>query len=203
MVTDLAGYRVDLGNLLASAVDSSTWTTAILDQALRLALDELNSQLVYETDFTVASAGYEQDLSTITDIGAVLAVAYPWQEGWDFGGHLATWRVVAPHTIYFSQVEPAVGDTIRVRYCKQHVIEDLDSALATTVPTHHRSLLGLWAAAYACDLRVRQISENPAIPRDAANLLRGVAAEMRQRAEKALSHIPPLGRLRWAMIGLD
>jgi hypothetical protein len=130
-------------------------------------------------------------------------VAYPWQEGWDFGGHLATWRVVGPNKIYFTRVEPAVGDTIRVRYSKLHVIEDLDSALATTVPTIHRTLVGLWAAAYACDLRVRQISENPAIPRDAANVLRRVAADMRVRADKALSHIPPLGRLRWATIGLE
>jgi hypothetical protein len=55
MANDLAGYRTDLDNLLATAVDSSTWTTAIKDQALREALAEFNMQLVYETDFTVTA----------------------------------------------------------------------------------------------------------------------------------------------------
>jgi len=199
----LADYRSDVGNLLATAVDASTWTTALLDEALRRALGELNLLLVYESDFTVATGGYEQDLSSLTDIYTVLAVAYPWQEGWDFARYLAVWRVVGPNKIYFSTVRPAAGETIRVRYCKQHKIDDLDSAAATTVPDLHRSLVALWAAAYACELRQRQLSENPALPNDAGKQLAGVAVCFRRRAQETISHIPPLGRLRWGNIGLD
>jgi hypothetical protein len=201
-MTTLADYRSDLDNLLATAVDAATWPDALLDEALRRAVDELNLLLVYETNFTVATAGYEQDLSSLTDLYSVLAVAYPWQEGWDFAHTLAAWRSVGHNKIYFTAVRPAVGETIRVRYAKLHKIDDLDSAAATTVPDAHRSLVALWAAAMACDLRQRQISENPALPKDAAKQLAGLAAAFRQRAQERISHIPPLGRLCWAGIGL-
>ena len=90
----LTDYRSDLDNMLATAVDASTWTDAIFDQALCMALDTLNPLLVYETSFMVVSAGYEQDLSTISELGSVVALAYPWQEGSGFAGALATWRTV-------------------------------------------------------------------------------------------------------------
>jgi hypothetical protein len=109
---------------------------------------------------------------------------------------------VGHNKVYFTAVRPAVGETIRVRYSKLHKIDDLDSAAATTVPDAHRSLVGLWAAAMACDLRRRQLSENPALPRDAAKELAAVAAGFRQRTQEMISHIPPLGRLAWAGIGL-
>jgi hypothetical protein len=199
----LADYRSDLGNLLATAVDASTWPNALLDEALRRGLDELNLLLVYETDFTVSAGGYEQDLSSIADIFTVLAVAYPWQEGWDFGRYLATWRLVAPNKICFSMIEPAAGEIIRVRYSKLHKIDDLDSATTTTVADAYRGLVGLWAAAFACEMRRRQLSESPALPNGAGRMLDEVAACFRQRAQRIVSHIPPLGRLRWAHVGLD
>ena len=202
-MTVLADYRSDVGNLLATAVDAATWPTALLDEALRRALGELNLLLVYEASFTVITTGHAQDLSSLTDIYAVLAVAYPWQEGWDFARTLATWRLVGPNTVYFTLAQPTTGETIRVRHSKLHAIEDLDSAAATTVPEIHRGLVGLWAAAFACDLRQRQISENPALPPDADKQLAGIAARYRQRAQEAVSHVPPLGRLRWGNLGLD
>jgi hypothetical protein len=202
-MANLADYRTNLHNLLATAVDSSTWTEAIFDQSLRMALDELNPLLIYETSFTVVEAGHEQDLSSITDIQSVLAAAYPWQEGWDFGTRLATWRTVGHNTLYFTTVSPGLGETIRVRYCKRHTLNGLDSATATTVPDAHRSLVGLWAAACACDLRRRQLSENPALPKDAGQHLAHVAARFRRQAQEAISHVPPLGRLRWATLGLE
>jgi hypothetical protein len=203
----LADYRSDLHNLLATAVDTSTWSNSLLDEALRRGLGELNLLLVYETSFTVSATGYEQDLSSLTDLHAVLAVAYPWQEGWDFARTLAAWRSVGQNKLYFAAVQPAVGETIRVRHSKLHTIEDLDSASATTVPgpegSPYRALVGLWAAAFACDLRVRQISENPALPKDAGKQLAGMGVAFRKRAQETTSHMPPLGRLRWGSIGLE
>ncbi|MCC6455886.1 MAG: hypothetical protein IT328_13120 [Caldilineaceae bacterium] len=199
----LADYRSDLHNLLATTVDASTWSNALLDEALRRGLGELNLLLVYETSFTVESTGYEQDLSSLTGIYAVLAAAYPWQEGWDFARTLTPWRSMGQNKLYFTAVEPAVGETIRVRHSKLHTIEDLDSATATTVPDAQRALVGLWAAAFACELRQRQISENPALPTDAGRQLAGMAMTFRKRAQEATSHIPPLGQLRWGNIGLE
>jgi hypothetical protein len=202
-MTNLADYRSDVGNLLATAVDTSTWPTALLDEALRRGVGELNLLLVYETSFTVVTAGYEQDLSSLTDLHSLLALAYPWQDGWDFARSLATWRIVDQNTVYFTMVQPAVDEIIRVRYTRSHKIADLDTAATTTVPEAQRSLVGLWAASFACEMRQRQISENPALPREAGKQLAGVAARFRQRAQEAISHVPPLGQLRWGSIGLE
>jgi hypothetical protein len=154
----------------------------------------LDKQLVYESSFTVTEAGYEQDLSGITAINCVLAVAYPWENGAEFGSCGAAWRFSAVNKLYFVSVQPAVGEVIRVRHTKLHAIDDLDGAGATTVPEVHRALVGLWAAAYACELRGRQSGEEHL----------GAAAErFRQRAQEANSFMPPVVRLRWAAIGLD
>ncbi len=199
----LSAYRTEVGAILATAVDASTWTTAIIDQALRMGLSELNDQLVYETSFTVTSTGYQQDLSGITAINRLLALAYPWEDGYEFGHCIVPWRLVGNNIAYFTGAEPTENEVIRVRHSKLHVIQDLDAAVATTVPDQQQGLVTLWAAAYACDLRVRQVSENPALPRETANVLRGVAVIFRQRATNMLSHVPPLGRLRWGSIGME
>ena len=38
-MTDLATWRTNLGSLIGSGVDSSTWTTNVLDEALRDYID--------------------------------------------------------------------------------------------------------------------------------------------------------------------
>jgi hypothetical protein len=198
----LADYRTDLVNYLATAVDSSTWTDAIFDAALRLGLADLNPILVYEDTFTVGTAGYSQTL-TITDLYAPLALAYPWEDGLNFADLRVRWRFVPPNVAIFEEVKPGVGEKIRVRYTKQHKIQGLDGAASTTVPDVHRVFLSMMSAAWACDLRYRQVSENPAIPEVARHMLVGTAMQMRQRAGDALSMTAPIGRLRWGTIGLD
>jgi hypothetical protein len=203
MANLIADYRTDIDNLLATAVDSSTWTTAIKDQGLRMALDELNDHLIYEASFTVTIAGYEQDLSAIVGLNQVRLVAYPWVDGSDFSGCLAEWRVTGINKIYLTRVQPAVGEILRVRYSKSHTISGLDAAVATTVADRDRSLVGWWGAAFACDLRIRQISENPALPAAAAGTLRLTSAQYKGRATEMMSHVPVLGRTRWGSIGLE
>lgn len=198
----LAEYRTDLHNYLATAVDSSTWTDSLFDGALRLGLADLNPILVYESTFTVMVAGYQQTLN-IPDLLAVLALAYPWEAGRSFAEQRVLWRLAAPGVLWFEQVQPAVGEEIRVRYTKLHKIQGLDGALSTTVPEGQRTYLGLMSAAWACDLRLRQISENPAIPEGARQHLVGVAQQLRTRAGLALQATAPLGVLKWGTIGLD
>lgn len=193
-MTTVTDYRSDIYNYLAAATDAAKWTPAMLDGALRLALAELDTQLTYETSFTVITTGYQHDLSTITALHSVLGVAYPWEAGWEFGRHVAEWHFVGQNLIYLVNMQATVGEVMRVRYRKLHAIQNLDSAATTTVPETSRALLGLWAAAHACAMRQRQSGEKH---------LAIAAANFRQRANEALSHIPPLGRVRWSSIGLD
>ena len=189
MASLLVDYRSDLYNNLASASDASKWTPTMLDTSLRQALAELNSLIVYEGSFTVITAGNQHDLTTISTINSVLGVAYPWVDGDSFGDKVVEWRFVGENIIYLHNTQPAVGELIRVRYTKLHTIQNLDSAASTTVPEGYRVMVGLLAAAFACEMRLRQGGE----------LHLGQAAQsFRERAEQAMSQRPPLGRALWA-----
>lgn len=202
MMTTLIDYRADLDALLASSVDAATWTTTLKDAALRLALHDYDARLVYETSMTVTSAGAQQDLAGIDGLDEVLALAYPWQEGADFACRTVCWRYVSDQTVLLEEVSPQVGQVIRVRHTCAHAIEALDGANETTVPDRHRQLVGLAAAAWCCELRRRQVSENPAIAEDAAQLLAELAEQFRAMFQQWLSRAQTGGVLRWANVGL-
>lgn len=202
MATDLAGYRTALDAVLATAVDAATWTTAIKDQALRQALAEYERHFVYETSVTVTSSGPIQDLSGISAVGDILAVAYPWSEGADFAARQQHWRITADLTICLESATPQAGETLRVRYTKQHAIKDLDAATATTVPDRHQALVSALAASFACVLRSRQLSENPAIPEQAIVSLMAAAQHYRTLAADLLQRVGGAHGATWREIGL-
>lgn len=165
-MTVLATYQTYVESAIGDEVDTSTWSDEMKEEALRRALLDYDPVIAYETDFTVTTTGYSQDLSGITSLREILAVAYPWYEGASFAEQSLPWRYVTDQTITFSTayIQPAAGETIRVRYRKTHTIEDLDSAAATNVPDRHDFIIAIGAAGHLCNLRIRQISENPAIP---------------------------------------
>ncbi len=202
MTADLAAYRIAVDALLATAVDASTWTDAIKDQALRQALAEYDDYFVYETSVTVTSDGANQDLSSISALKDILSVAYPWSDEADFAACQQRWRYAADQTIYVETVTPQAGQVMRVRYTKQHVIEGLDAAAATSVPDSHQVLLATLAAAFACTLRCRQLSENPAIPEHAFAALSAVAIHYRSQAADLLRTARITDNPSWSGIGL-
>jgi hypothetical protein len=174
----------------------------LLDAAIRLGLAEVDGCLVYESEVTVTIADHEQDLSSIPDLLGILALAYPWVSGADFGRRLVAWRSVGQGRVYFDVVEPQVDEVIRVRHTKRHTLTDLDGAIATTLPEVYRSPLGLASAAWACDLRRRQLSENPASPAEAARVLGELAATYRGEVARRLARQPAQPAPVWAGLGL-
>lgn len=202
MANDLAGYRTLLDQILATAVDSSTWTTVIKDQALRYALTAYDDRFTYETSFTVTVTGYEQDLSGMTALRDILALSYPWSDGASFASLQRRFRVTADLTVLFTECQPAIDEVIRVRHTINHAIKDLDSAAATTVPTRHQTLLATHAAAWACHLRLRQLSENPAIPEHAIRTLTAIANQFHIEATDLLRTARIADNPAWQTIGL-
>jgi hypothetical protein len=200
----LTELRSDLDAALANSVDASTWGTALKDQAVREALliYSLHGP-AYEADLPVTTAGHEQDLGALPNLLAVEVVAYPWHDGLLIEDQAVRWRMVGATRLRVDRVAPQVGETLRVRYRRIHSVAGLDGAAATTVPDSHRATLALGATAAALGLRLRQMSENPAIPREAAA---GVEAVRRERAgafEAALERLQ--GEVRspvWAGVGL-
>lgn len=201
-MSTISDYRDDLDELLATAVDDATWTDAIFDGALRRGLTLYDTRRVYEDDFTVTSAGHTQDLSSLTDLNEVLALAYPWTEGADFTAQAVRWRSAGDQTVVLAGYAPQVGELVRVRYTRRHTVDGLDGATATTVPERHRLVVGLAAAAYACELRRRQLSENPALPVATVTTLEEVATRFRADFFHYLHLIQPSNVVAWAALGL-
>ena len=155
-----------------------------------------------ETTFTVTTTGSDQDLSGITALDDILAVAYPWSDSADFAQRMRRTRDIADQTVYFEDCEPAVDDEIRVRYTKQHAIEDLDSASATTVRERHARIVALFAASHACALRYRQLSENPATPTQALDALKFAAAQYMDEARDLVASHRRTVNPQWTGVGL-
>ncbi len=88
-----------------------------------------------------------------------------------------------------------------MRHTKQHVIADLDGAAATTVPPHGRGLVVIASGAWACELRRRQISENPSLAPNAGLALGEMALRLRAARDELLSRLAPMGRLGWHKVG--
>jgi len=200
----LTEYETAMGLVLGSAVDTSTWTTAIKDQGLRDALVSVTSLWVYEATVTVTVAGYEQAIAP-SGVATVLAVLYPWDDtvAWGDAGEEA-YHFVGENKVRFERVELQVNDEIRVRYTKVQTVNGLDGAVATTVPAAAEDAVMYLACAAAADIRYRQISENPAIPNSAGAMLAQWARAWRKQAEEWLSAGPAtgVGRVSWGGLGL-
>ncbi len=189
--------------ILGTAVDSSTWTTTLQDDALRHALMVYDGFPVYETSFTVTTTGEAQDLSSITALDRILAVAYPWTDGADFAARQRRIRTTDDARRLFRDLRTRRrrSDPRAPHRQPRHQRPRLGSA-ATTVPTHHARIIGLLAAAYACTVRARQISENPAIPRDALDALAQTAQALELAAYGQLRRIHDQDGPAWGSLGL-
>jgi len=169
----LPDLRTDLEKALAAAIDAATWSDTLKDEAIRQALRAYSLQgPAYEVDLPVTVAGHEQPLAAIADLLAIETVAYPWTDGLLIEDYAVRWRRIGPDTIRIDRQPPQVGETLRVRYRRLHTISGLDGASVTTVADKHRAILSTGAASFAATLRLRQMSENPAIPQKAADELR-------------------------------
>lgn len=178
----LTDLRSDIDALLANAVDAATWTDALKDGAIREALLIYSLRgPAFEADVVVTLAGHEQELGVLPGLLVIEAIAWPWHDGLLIEDQAVGWRIVGPSAVRMDRVAPQVGDILRVRYRRTHTVAGLDGAAQTNVPDSHRGLLAEGAAAAALALRIRQVSENPAIPAQSVAVLR--AEHQRREAQ--------------------
>jgi hypothetical protein len=204
-MTDLTTFRTNLGALIGAAIDAATWTPALLDEALRNSLRVYTDQgPVSETSFVVAHSGCQQDLSSIAQLYSVVGLAWPWSANSDFERLAVRWRTIDQHTVYLlNGAQPLAGDLLRIRYRQRHTIQDLDGATATTIPPDHERTVLLAAAIWLVHLRLRQLAENPAIPKEAGPILTALRDEWQGELDErfyALAGLLP--NPVWSTIGL-
>lgn len=200
----LTDLRADVDALLANGVDPATWSTALKDGGMRQALLVYSLQgPAYEADVIVTTAGHEQDLSALTGLLVIETIAWPWNDGLLLEDSAVRWRQAGATTVRLDRAAPQAGDVMRVRYRRLHTIQGLDGAAQTTVPDVHRGAVAVGAAAGALGLRLRQISENPALPREAAPLLQRLRDEHEAQFVWLLERMQNRARNPvWAAVGL-
>jgi hypothetical protein len=164
----LAAIRDRVEQLLLD-VANAIYTTGVIDEGIRLALDEYNfvNPLQMETNLTLEATGREISLSMLTNLLRVQEVWWPWETASEYWppnrvrGFRVYWDDAAPY-LFLDIVEgdqPQAGDVVRIWYAARHAIKDLDSAAATTLPLEHESRLVIGAAGHAAMSRALDLVE--------------------------------------------
>ncbi len=201
MATNLATVRDRVEALLTDS-GNSDWTTAELDQALRLALDELSQVCParYNYVFDAVDDTYEYDLDSIfaaaaldvAQIEEVTEVWYPYLSTDDTYKlpHPVQWRMVTWMKLLL-EPDSLGGDPdgdydIRIFYNRRQQLDDLDSATATTLNAAEVGCLIMGAAGYAAIAKARYLANRVVTGENAYKALhewgKSRVAEFKQRA---------------------
>lgn len=156
---------------LLNDTSNAIYATTLIDEALRLALDEYSIfvPLHGETVITLPGDGREVALNGITGLVKVVEVWWPYDsdassETWP-PNRVLGWRLYwddAQPVLFLDTVDqdqPQQDDEMRIWYTKRQTIDGLDSASATTVQGDHESLLVLGAAGHAAMTRAEDLIE--------------------------------------------
>ena len=210
---DLADLRERTRNFLSPRTNDSSWPERLVDSAIRLALrDYTDYGPIREKNFTVTTAGFEQDVSGVSAIlYQIVNVTYPWDaaNASPFYKNQTVWREVRNQVIIMEKgqnvMDPALNDIIRLRYREAHTITDLDSATATTLDGPDITPFTVGAAGKACGLRAMDLSEDPTAAADAIVTLNERATVYMAEFARFLSRDALMsGQLpTWQQIGLE
>jgi hypothetical protein len=157
-MTTIADFRTRIRAILVDA-GSAIYTDAIVDEALRQALDEYNQALPFENEtvITLPGNGREIALNGLAGLRQVTEVYWPFDslsEPWPPNrarGFHVYWDDAQP-VLYLNNVEgdePQLGDELRLWYTSSHTIDGLDGAAITTLPGEHEALIAGGAAGHA------------------------------------------------------
>lgn len=144
--------------VLSLLIDTSnvTWASGIIDEAVRLALEEYSKARPLEAIGTVTptAATREVSVSSLTGLIDIWRVWFPYTStnpefppSWcDF----SVWWSAGTPTLFLNSHSPSGSEVARVFYAKLHTLNGLDAAGATTYPASDDGMLVIGAAGYAC-----------------------------------------------------
>lgn len=153
------------GLRLRERVRATKYDQDAIDEAIRQTMEQYSRHKPDHAihDLTLSADGREVDISGISGL---IRVERIW---WDYDsttpGHPPTWRhfITWPGSIvYVDDADiPASGDHVRVWYTKEHTINGLDSAAATTIPVDDEAFIVAGAAAFAARFQAAASSGTP------------------------------------------
>ncbi len=163
-MTNLAAFRTRIQNSLDDA--SSKYSDAIIDEALRKILNEYTRAYpnMLTAEFTIITAGRIQTLSTANLI-VITQLIHPYDStltdpfAYEREDFTLSYMDGSP-TLYFSGSDiPEVGEKIYFKYAGKQIIEDLDSAVSSTIRADHESILIVGASGQAAMMRASGLNE--------------------------------------------
>ncbi len=190
-MSDLTTLEARIQDLVKDS-GAADWTTAELDQAMRLALSELSqlcpARAVASVD--AVDSQYEYSLSSITGLVAVVEVWYPYLSTDDSYKmpNPVKWRMLDDTTLLLEDLDedPDSDYDLRVFYDKVQTLAGLDAASATTLNDAEKSCLVLGAAGYAAIAKAQYLANRVTTGEDAALMVskwgNARLAEFKQRA---------------------
>ncbi len=146
---------------------NAVWTTAVLDAAIRAALQEFNraNPCLAVGTVTLSSASREVALSTLTGLTDVYRVWFPYTSA--APEQPPTWAKhqvfdhAGTYTLYLEvATTPVAGQVARVFYAKSHTLNGLDAAAATTFKQRDETALLLGAVGHALMSRAIDTNED-------------------------------------------
>lgn len=211
-MTPLSTFLSRILSLLGDPL-AARYSNTILGEAITQALEEYSIAIpnLAVKLFTVASAGRDQQITSIPSFLNVLQVVFPYDSA--ASEQLLLDAYYAFHdgaylALYLGgPAVPAPGDIIQIYYTTPHTIKDLSGALATTVNPAHDSLLAQGAAGFAALLRAAQMVESPGKRVADVELLQKWGAEQRHKFSASLqllaaaagSHTSTLPTFGWKL----
>lgn len=169
-MTALAAIRNRVEEMLMDT-GNAIWTEDVIDEGLRLALDQYNlvKPLHMETVITLPGDGREIALNAVTGLLNVLDVWWPYDsdaadETWP-PNRVRGWRLWWDDNwpVLFLEItegaQPQLDDELRLWYAKQQTIENLDAADSTTLRDDHESIIVLGGAGHAAMSRTVDLIE--------------------------------------------
>ena len=213
----LADVQLLIRASLGAPDDSVTWTDDLLAAALRSALRGYErSGPIHERSLAVTVAGYEQDLSGIPDISAVVGLAWPWLEDSIFERVRVGYRLVGGLTVRLLErgrpfggevrargaIYAQLGDVLRVRYRKLATVQDLDEAAATNLSAAALAVVVVGAGGHACRLRALALAEDPSTAPGAVTVLERRARSFLDDYEELLTPMSAQVQPSWPLLGL-
>jgi hypothetical protein len=147
------------------------YSDAVTAEGLRLALEEYSkaNPQIKETTITVVLAGRDQVLTGVLDLLYQLCVLFPVtlearvtaDSAPEIESYYFYTRDGLPWVTISQPADvPQPGQDIKILYGAPHTIQDLDAALADTVPAVDMGLLVLGAAGHAMTIRADSIVES-------------------------------------------
>lgn len=169
----LAQYEARIAAFLMDAT-YAIFSTTLIDESVRLALHEYSvaNPLAVETVVVLPGSGREIALDSLGEILGVHSVRWPYDssvaEVWPPNDVLGfrVWWDDARAVLFLNTrdaAQPQAGDELRLWYSKPHMIQNLDSAAATTIPAPHESVLCIGAAGFCAFARATDLSETTGV----------------------------------------